>query len=301
MNYYNQPEFDRGNLVNTDSIEIKRNAYNMHVLLCYTHNDEYFEATVREDGYVLITKNTDTIFEYERNQFNKNQDFVCVYTERVIQDLKAWINTNGLPDILNKPISISDIRYIEEHPALGKLAIECVVNDYSEISFGIDSKTMKINDFVFDEIPAALVQECADRGVDIEFIKKHNEINREISRQLNEFIQNEPYHPADSMLSYKMAYETQYLNFDFSEITRYDIPVSVEGEAGRLVINRKDSFWEACLFIHDEKWAKMEQNETPNNGGFAHMNDNDFLMRVITVFGFMKGIFIEVDDTAIAA
>lgn len=43
MKYYNQADFDNGNLIDTNSIEIKRNTYNMPVLLIYTHNDDFLK------------------------------------------------------------------------------------------------------------------------------------------------------------------------------------------------------------------------------------------------------------------
>lgn len=298
MNYYNQPEFDNGNLVNTDSIEIRRNRYNMHVLLCHTHNDEYFEATVREDGYIFISKDADTIFQEEKR--NVSTDRIPIYTIRATDDLTAWVQNNPLPDLSEECIELSKIRYIEDHPEHGKLSIECLVNDFDQVSFPVDPDKMEVvADHVIDRVPKAIIYDAITTG-GADNVRPFF-IDKEISSRLNHIVKIHPYHPADDMLSYRMAYETQYLNFDFSELMRCIVPVVVDGEKGRLVINRKDSLWEACLYIHPEKWAKVAQDETQRNGGFAHMNDDEFLMRVITVFGFTKGIFIELDDTPLAA
>lgn len=233
-----------------------------------------------EDGHIVISKDSDTIIEYEREQFNNNQDFICIYTDRAIQDLKAWVASNGLPDFSSEPTHLSNIRYVERDPGVGELTIECVVNDFRKISLCIDLEKMSVVDNVFDEIPAILVRECADYGGDVKVLKKHNEIDREISRQLNEFIQSHLYHPADDMLSYRMEYGVFYYDHDFSQIIRYDVPVVVDGKSGRLVVNRKDSLWEACLYISDNNWSKFQQSESSRMGAFSHMNDTDFLNRV---------------------
>lgn len=300
MNYLNNSDFDSDNLVNIETLEFKRDKHNDTHITGYTHNDEYFEAIVHDDLSVRLTHDEDTIFELESKVASKFDDFVKVYTERAERDLSAWIKTQSIPDFKNMPTVISNVSYIQEHPFYCELGIEYVVNDFETIGFMIDPETLELgsSNYNHGDFNYEIMAEAGVSEGEIERVRK---IDNELRKFAENYVIMNPYNVADNFLTYKMESGVRLNNYDFSEMKKYDVAVTVEGETARLIVNRKDSFWEACLYLSDQKYAKMEQDETVKNGGFSHMNDDEFLSRVCLVYGFMKGIFIDLEDKQKAA
>ncbi len=83
-----------------------------------------------------------------------------------------------------------------------------------------------------------------------------------------------------------------------SVVKEYGLTVHVtsHGEPfpARLKIIRLPGSWYAVLWESPERYASSSQDQTPKNGGFAHMTDAEFMDRVRLVIWWTQGIAFEI-------
>ncbi|MBR7653773.1 hypothetical protein KCX83_15750 [Brucella oryzae] len=106
------------------------------------------------------------------------------------------------------------------------------------------------------------------------------------------------------MLSYYMEHGVREVAGDDSELIRYDIPIitykgipkndaehEANGIPARLIVNRKNSYWESIVYVNDDFYLKSAQFATPTNDGFgSYLSHKEFLHKVQLVALFESGV-----------
>lgn len=67
----------------------------------------------------------------------------------------------------------------------------------------------------------------------------------------------------------------------------------------QLKVIRLPTSWYAVIWEGPERYASFSQERTALNGGFAHLDDDDFLDRVRLVAGFTHGISFDYEEAIV--
>lgn len=80
----------------------------------------------------------------------------------------------------------------------------------------------------------------------------------------------------------------------------YKLPIVVTNQGpaapALLKVIRLPTSWYAVVWESPDRYASFDQKRTELNGGFAHLNDRDFLGRVQLVASFSQGIDFEFEE-----
>lgn len=290
-------ELDADSRVNPLSLTIERDRFNKPVVLGELLGGDKFIVTLDSENKPRhVSGFGDTIFEDERSVRYEYDE--RIYTIIALKDVTDWLLDQEIPDFTGQPLVIDNFEYLTEHP-IGKneksAVLEFTVNgwDSDVVLLTEDYKDVCGED---DANMLVFVNDLSEADQEI-----HRAVYREIAQGCRVYIKRNPYHRADSMISHFMRYGTKYAFNDYSPMIRYDIPVvtyrsipKTEAERAanaipaRLVVNRKDTYWEACLFAGDDLYSKMSQQATSRNGGFGgEVSHEDFLLKVQTVYMFV--------------
>lgn len=297
---------DDDNRINPHSLRFGRNRFNDPVILGELLGGDRFTIYLDGDGNPTVIEGYgETIFEDERSFFKPDgsdrEDGDKPYTNLALRDTAEWIKAQTVPDYTDLPLELSNFRYLEEHP-IGRKKRDVVVE--FDIN-GWDNEVVLLTDDYQDvcgEDKANMLVFIDD--LDPEEQDRYRAVYREIADRVRDHIQMNPYHRADTMLTHYMEYGTRYARGDTSNLIRYDVPVvtyksipktdeerKANGIPARLVVNRKDTFWEGCIYASEDLWSKCSQEATRLNGGFGdYLSHEHFLKKVWTVFAFVDGV-----------
>ncbi|MDK4739417.1 hypothetical protein PH547_11085 [Rhizobium sp. CNPSo 3464] len=67
----------------------------------------------------------------------------------------------------------------------------------------------------------------------------------------------------------------------------------------RLKVIRLPMSWYAVIWENADRYAAFSQDRTELNGGFAHLNEDDFLDRVRLVAGVTQGIDFDFEEAIV--
>ncbi len=83
----------------------------------------------------------------------------------------------------------------------------------------------------------------------------------------------------------------------------YELPIVVTNQGpatpALLKVIRLPASWYAVIWESPERYASFDQERTELNGGFAHLNDDDFLDRVRLVASFTQGINFDYEEAIV--
>lgn len=294
-------EMDVDYRINPLSLTIERDRFNKPVILGELLGGDRFSMCLNADNKPeYIEGFGDTVFEHERSpSYEENAD--RVYTNAALHDVNEWLSTQDVPDFTGMPLELSEFLYLNDHPigmSAKDVVLQFTINGWDSDVLLLTADHLDIrgedeaNMLVFiDHLPG-----------DVQ--AAHKAVFHEMADICRDYIKRNPYHRADSLLSHFMRYGTKYAYGDHSELIRYDIPVKTYKSApqttaerianaipARLVVNRKDTYWEAILYASEDLSSRMSQSITALNGGFgSEYSHEDFLLRVQTVYSFTGGI-----------
>lgn len=271
--------------------------------------------TLGGDGFVVRLDNnnkpiwisgrhSETVFEDECSIFKPDgskRDGAKPYSNNALREASYWLAGQTVPDFTGLPLEISNVQYFEEHPFARKQRDIVVSFDINGWDGDVSILTDDYQDFLGEDHANMLVD---IKQFDLETQERYRAIYREIAGLLRAHLKTYPYQKADSMLSYYMEHGVSEVSGDDSVLIRYDIPVTTyksipkndverkaSGIPARLVVNRKNSYWESIVYVNDDFYSKSAQHATTTNGGFgSELSHRDFLHKVQMVSLFVSGV-----------
>lgn len=309
-NLTNSIEMDVNYRINPLSLTIARDRFNKPVILGELLGGDRFSMCLNAENQPDYVEGFgDTVFEHERSiAYNRKAD--RVYTNAALHDVKEWLSTQDMPDFTGLPLELSEFLYLNDHPigmSAKDVVLQFTINGWDSDVFLLTADHLDIRG-----------EDEANMLVFIDHLPNdaqtaHKAVFHEMADICRHYIKQHPYHRADSLLSHFMRYGTKYAYGDHSAMIRYDIPVNTYNPVpqtakdklaakaipARLVVNRKDTYWEAILYASETLSFRMSQPITALNGGFgSEYSHKEFLLRVQTVFSFTGGVefdFVSVD------
>lgn len=293
---------DTFNRANLPSLTIERDRFNRPVVIGELLGGDRFIVTLDNDNKPrYISGFGDTIFE-EECSINYKED-ERIYTMAALKDVGVWLSDQEIPDFTGQPLVIDNFEYLTEHP-IGKneksAVLEFTVNGWDS---DVVLLTEDYKDVCGEDDANMLV--FIDQ-LDEEDQKRHRALYSQFADACRKYMELKPYSKGMCPPSHFMRYGTKMLGDDSSMI-RYNVPVRTwqtpptdenqkEADAipARLIVNRKNKLWEACLFVNDDLYSRMSQEATPLNGDFGNKHSHEgFLRHVQMVYGFTGGIEFE--------
>ncbi|MCH6206651.1 hypothetical protein L3V16_22790 [Brucella ciceri] len=295
---------DDDNRINPHTLHFGRNRFNDPVILGETLGGVGFVIRLDSDQNPswISGRDGETVFEDEWSLFKSDgterEDGDRPYSNYALRDAAVWLTGQKVPDFTGLPLEISNVQYFEEHP-FGRKRRDVVVSfDINGWDGDVDILTDDHQD-VLGEDHANMLVYFNDLEPDEQ--ERYRAVYREIADLLRVHIKANPYHRADHMLSYFMEYGTKLALGDESDLIRYDIPVvtyksipktdeerKANAIPARLVVNRKDTYWEGCVYVNEDMFSKVSQEATPRNLGFGVWRSHEAFLKHVKMF-FMFG------------
>jgi len=294
------------NRINPHTLCFGRSRSNDPVILGETLGGEGFVIRLDDNNKpVWISgREGETVFEDECSIFKPDGSRRAgdkPHSNNALREASYWLDGQTVPDFTGLPLEISNVEYFEEHPFARKNRDVVVSFDINGWDGDVAILTDDYQDILGEDHANML---AGIQQFDPETQERYRAIYREIANLLRAHLKTYPYRMADSMLSYYMEHGVREVAGDDSELIRYDIPIitykgipkndaerKANGIPARLIVNRKNSYWESIVYVNDDFYSKSAQFATPTNGGFgSYLSHREFLRKVQTVSLFVSNV-----------
>lgn len=294
------------NRINPHTLCFGRSRSNDPVILGETLGGDGFVIRLDDNNKpVWISgRHGETVFEDECSIFKPDGSRRAgdkPHSNNALREAFYWLDGRTVPDFSGLPLEISNVEYFEEHPFARKKRDVVVSFDINGWDGDVAILTDDYQDILGEDHANML---AGIQQFDSETQERYRAIYCEIANLLRAHLKTYPYRMADSMLSYYMEHGVREVAGDDSELIRYDIPIitykgipendverKANGIPARLVVNRKNSYWECIVYVNDDFYSKSAQLATPTNGGFgSYLSHKEFLHKVHTVSLFVSAV-----------
>lgn len=180
------------NDVDVSTLKIVRKLDNKPAITGKTYAGEHFHAYNDFGNGYVFTGFGDNIFSRELIEYTVGGVFQ-VFTARADLILQDWFSKQkDIPDFTDVEPFVSEIAYDASDYRYGRLFIECVVNDFTQLKYEINRDTFDLID-EYEQMTLEGIAYLRSHEVDFEEVLREQAIFKCIEARIREFIKENPF------------------------------------------------------------------------------------------------------------